>query len=168
MPDIIILDLNMPLMDGYENSQWLSEHYSGVKILILSMYDSDIALIRLLQHGVRGFLKKNINPDELRFALETVVNHGYYYNNNTGGRIASLFNKTGHGNLMLEKSMLKENEISFLKFCSSDMTYKEIAIRMGISTRVVDNYRDALFEKLNVKSRVGLAIYAMKNGIVTI
>jgi DNA-binding NarL/FixJ family response regulator len=166
-PDIIILDLNMPKMDGYETTRWLNQHQPEAKILILTMYDSDIALIRLLQEGVRGFLKKDIHPDELRNALETVVEHGYYYTNKTSGKMAALFRKSKDNQMGLEKNMLTEKEIEFLKLASSDMTYKEIAIQLHLSTRVVDNYRETLFEKLEVKSRVGLAIYAIKNGIVS-
>ncbi len=168
MPDIVILDLNMPKMDGYATTYWLSEHYPDIKILILTMYDSDIALIRLLQAGVRGFLKKDIHPDELKNALEMVVEHGYYYANSTSGKIAALFKKNKSNQSSLEKSMLSGLEIEFLKLVSSDMTYKEIAMQLNLSTRVVDNHRETLFEKLGVKSRVGLAIYAIKNGIVTI
>ncbi|MBL0357976.1 MAG: response regulator transcription factor [Chitinophagaceae bacterium] len=166
-PDIIILDLNMPVMDGYETTRWLSQHHPEIKILILTMYDSDIALIRLLQEGVRGFLKKDIHPDELRNALETVLEHGYYYTNSTSGKIAALFKKDKTNQSSLGKNMLTETEIGFLKLVSSDMTYKEIAMQLHLSTRVVDNYRETLFEKLGVRSRVGLAIYAIKNGIVS-
>jgi two-component system, NarL family, invasion response regulator UvrY len=166
-PDIIILDLNMPNMDGYETTRWLAQNYPEVKILILTMYDSDIALIRLLQEGVRGFLKKDINPDELRHALEIVVEQGYYYTNTTSNKIAALFKK-GKGEASgLQKNSLTETEIEFLKLASTDMTYKEIAMQLNLSTRVVDNYREGLFEKLNVRSRVGMAIYAIKNGIVS-
>jgi len=166
-PDIIILDLNMPKMDGYETTKWLAQNYPEVKILILTMYDSDIALIRLLQEGVRGFLKKDIHPDELRNALETVVEHGYYYTNSTSSKMAAFLKKSNGRQSTLEKNTLTEIEINFLKLASSDMTYKEIAMRLNLSTRVVDNYREVLFEKLGVRSRVGLAIYAIKNGIVS-
>jgi len=165
-PDIVILDLNMPVMDGYDTAHWLAQHHPEIKILILTMYDSDIALIRLLQEGVRGFLKKDIHPDELRYALEIVEEHGYYYANRTSGKIAALLKKNNGAQTGLEKNTLTDKEIEFLKFVSSDMTYKEIAMKLHLSTRVVDNYRETLFEKLEVRSRVGLAIYAIKNGIV--
>jgi DNA-binding NarL/FixJ family response regulator len=165
-PDIVILDLNMPVMDGYDTAHWLGQHHPEIKILILTMYDSDIALIRLLQEGVRGFLKKDIHPDELRYALEIVEEHGYYYANRTSGKIAALLKKNNGAQTGLQKNTLTDMEIEFLKFVSSDMTYKEIAMKLHLSTRVVDNYRETLFEKLGVRSRVGLAIYAIKNGIV--
>lgn len=161
--DIVLMDLNMPKMDGYETAKWLAQHHPEIKIVILTMYDSEIALIRLLQAGVNGFLKKDIHPAELRNALLTVAAGEYYYSNHTTIKIASLFRKKSG----LEKSMLNESEIEFLKLACTDMTYKEIAQAMQMTPRHIDTYRDALFTKLDVKSRVGLAIYAIKNGIVT-
>jgi len=167
LPDIVILDLNMPEMDGYETAQWLQDTYPGIRILILTMYDSEIALIRLLQVGVRGFLKKDIHPFELKAALLSVANDGYYYAHNTTGKLASLFQKNQQNKSSIDKAILTQLDIEFLKMASTDMTYKEIAQAMNITPRAIDGYRDSLFEKLDVKSRVGLAIYAVKNGIVT-
>jgi two-component system, NarL family, invasion response regulator UvrY len=161
--DIALMDLNMPQMDGYETAKWLAQQHPGIKIIILTMYDSEIALIRLLKAGVHGFLKKDIHPDELKSALLTVAHGDYYYSNHTTVKIASLF-RTPAG---LAKSMLNDTEIEFLKLASTDMTYKEIAHTMQMTPRHIDTYRDALFTKLDVKSRVGLAIYAVKNGIIT-
>lgn len=161
--DIVLMDLNMPKMDGYEAAKWLTQHHPEIKIVILTMYDSEIALIRLLQAGVNGFLKKDIHPAELRNALLTVAAGEYYYSNHTTTKIASLFRKQS----VLENSILNDREIEFLKLASTDMTYKEIAQAMHMTPRHIDTYRDALFTKLGVKSRVGLAIYAVKNGIVT-
>lgn len=161
--DIVLMDLNMPEMDGYETGRWLVQNKPAVKIVILTMYDSEIALIRLLKAGVHGFLKKDIHPSELKNALLTVAIGEYYYSNHTTGKIANLFRKQAG----VEKALLTEQEIAFLKYASTDMTYKEIAQAMHMTPRNIDSYRDALFTKLDVKSRVGLAIYAVKNGIVT-
>jgi len=161
--DIALMDLNMPEMDGYETARWLAQNQPQMKIIILTMYDSEIALIRLLQAGVHGFLKKDIHPSELKTALLTVAAGDYYYSNHTTVKIANLFRKPS----TLENALLNEKEIQFLKLASTDMTYKEIAQAMGMTPRHIDNYRDALFIKLDVKSRVGLAIYAVKTGIIT-
>ena len=167
IPNLIILDLNMPQMDGYETTRWLMENHPEINILILTMYDSEIALIRLLQAGVRGFLKKDIHPDELKAAIISVAENGYYYSNSTTGKLASFFHKSHSENTSIEKAMFNEKEIEFLKLASSDMTYKEIAQKMQLTPRAIDGYRDSLFDKLDVRSRVGLAIYALKNGVVT-
>lgn len=167
IPDLVVLDLHMPLRDGYDSARWLQEFHPGIKILILTMFDSEIALIRLLQIGVRGFLKKDIHPDELRTALLAVADSGYYYSHNATGKLASFFQKSHSSQTSIEKALLNEVEIRFLKMASTDLTYKEIAQEMQMTPRAIDGYRDALFDKLEVKSRVGLAIYAVKNGIVT-
>jgi DNA-binding NarL/FixJ family response regulator len=166
-PDIVIIDLNMPNKDGYETAQWITKHCPEIKIVVLTMYDSEIALIRLLQAGVNGYLKKDIHPKELREALLTIASGEYYYSNHCTHKIAALFKKSFNNQMQLEKSLLTETEIEFLKFASSEMTYKEIAQAMHLTPRHIDSFRDSLFTKLDVKSRVGLAIYAVKNGIVT-
>lgn len=166
IPDVIMLDLNMPGMDGFETAKWLFKLHPGINILILTMYDSEIALIRLLQSGVKGFLKKDTHPNELRMALNAVSAGGYFYSHDTTGKLANLFQRDVENHSFVEKAMLNEKEIEFLRLASSDKTYKEIAAELKISPRAIDSYRDSLFEKLDVKSRVGLAIYAVKNGIV--
>lgn len=167
MADIILMDLNMPVLDGYEAAKWLVKKNAAIKVVILTMYDSEIALIRMLQAGVDGFLKKDIHPSELKDALLTVAHGEYYYSNHTTTKLAGLFKQDQFKHSNLEKSILNEVEIEFLKFASTEMTYKEIARSMNLSPRNIDSYRDALFSKLDVKSRVGLVIYAVKNGIVT-
>ena len=165
-PDVILLDLNMPGMDGFETSKWLFKVHPEINILILTMYDSEIALIRLLQAGVKGFLKKDTHPNELRVALKAVSAGGYYYSQDTTGKLANLFQRDFENQHFVDKAILSEKEIEFLRLASTDKTYKEIASELKISPRAIDGYRDTLFEKLDVKSRVGLAIYAVKNGIV--
>jgi DNA-binding NarL/FixJ family response regulator len=168
LPDLVILDLNMPELDGYETARHLRMHYPGVYVLILTMYDAEITLLRLLQAGARGFLKKDIHPGELKLAIQSVMSAGYFYSYNSAGKLVNLFKKDKTNNNQADRLSLSENELIFLKLASSDMTYKEIAAVMEISPRTVDNYRDALFLKLNVKSRVGLAIYAIKSGVITL
>lgn len=167
-PDLIVLDLNMPDIDGFETAIWLHENHPEIRVLVLTMYDSEVALIRLLKVGVRGLLRKNISQHEMRRALMEVAADRPYYSHSATSNLGSLFQKQqdkGHG---LDRVMLSEQEIRFLKLASTDMTYKEVAFEMNLTPRAVDNIRDILFDKLEVKSRVGLAIYAVKKGIVTI
>jgi two-component system, NarL family, invasion response regulator UvrY len=168
LPDVILLDLNMPAMDGFETAAWLRDNHPAIHILMLTMYDSDQALIRLLQFGVKGFLKKDIHPSELNFAIRSVILTGFYYSQQVSGKMANLF-RNGNGNTMaLERAMLTSHEIAFLKLASTDLTYKEIAMQMNLNPRGVDSLRDHLFEKLEIKSRVGLAMYAIRHGIVAL
>jgi two-component system invasion response regulator UvrY len=166
-PEILILDLNMPEMDGHETTHWISKNHPEIKILVVTMYDAE-SLIHLIKSGVRGFLKKDVPPGELRHALQCILTNGTYCSHTITGRLFNLMKNHGTKNSAWGTVILNENEISFLKLVASEMTYKEIAQKMQISPRTIDNYRDALFIKLNVKSRVGLAMYAVKTGIVTI
>ncbi|MEP6750135.1 MAG: response regulator transcription factor [Bacteroidota bacterium] len=168
LPDVILLDLNMPGMDGFDTAAWLRDNHPSIRILMLTMYDTDQALIRLLQCGVKGFLKKDIHPAELNFAIRAVVQSGFYYSQHVSGKMANLFRQDNRNVMALDRSMLTAQEIIFLRLASSDMTYKEIAIKIKLNPRAVDNLRDHLFEKLEVKSRVGLAMYAIRQGIVAL
>ena len=165
IPDVIILDLNMPLMDGYETTGWLRKYYPKIYTLMLTMYDTDLTLIRLLQAGVKGFLKKDIHPDELKFAIRSVIESGYYYSHHVTGKLVNLFRNTLE-DLTQKKNLLNEQELQFLKLSCSELTYKEIAVEMKLSPRAVDALRDQLFNRLDVKSRVGLAMYAIRHGLV--
>ena len=166
-PDLVLLDLNMPEMNGYETAAWLQKDFPDIHILMLTMYDSELSMIKLLQSGVRGFLKKDIAPTELKFAIQAVMESGYYYSNSSTGKLVNLFRKTEEGD-RLQRNILTEPELRFLYLACSDLTYKEIAQKMGLNPRSVDSLRDQLFIKLDVKSRVGLAMVAIKQGVVTI
>jgi two-component system, NarL family, invasion response regulator UvrY len=138
LPDLVILDLNMPKMDGYETAKYLRIHYPQIYVLVLSMYDSEISLLRMLQAGARGFLKKDIHPGEPKIAIQSVMATGYFYSHHSAGKLVNLVKKDMSGNPS-ERIGLNENELTFLKLASTDMTYKEISTIMKISPRTVDN-----------------------------
>jgi DNA-binding NarL/FixJ family response regulator len=165
-PNVVILDVNMPEMNGHETAAYLQQHFPEIKVLMLTMYDSDLALIRLLKAGVKGFMKKDIHPNELLAAIESVHEFGYYYSAQTSSKLAGLFRNSQ--DQQLDKVMLTEIEIDFLKYACSELTYKEIAGNLKMNPRAIDGMRDNLFTKLDVKSRVGLAMYAIKHGVVSI
>ena len=166
--DVLLLDLNMPGMNGFETADWIQKNYPNVHILMLTMYDSELTMIRLLKSGVKGFLKKDIHPSELKFAIHSVMESGYYYSNHITGKLVNLFRNSSDNYSSVQKALLGEQEINFLNLICSDMTYKEIAQCMNLNPRAIDTLRDQLFIKLDVKSRVGLAMVAIKNGLTTI
>lgn len=169
LPDTVLVDINMPEMDGYETALWLKRNYPGIKILALSMYDNETAIIRMLKNGAKGYILKDIDPNEFRRALDSLVRKGFYYSELISGKLIHAVNQLDEPEQPLKSLVaLNDREIEFLKLACTEMTYKEIAEKMYLSARTIDGYRDALFEKLGVKSRVGLVLYAIKNNIVNL
>jgi DNA-binding NarL/FixJ family response regulator len=163
IPDVVLLDVNMPDMDGYETVRWLYSNYPQVKVLALSMFSDEKTIIRMLRLGAKGYILKNIDPEELKIALDSVMQKNFYLSEYISGKIISGLNRDvdrPEGNVALT-----EKEKEFLRLVCSEMTYKDISVKMSVSPRTVDDYRNTLFEKLKVKSRVGLVMYAMKNGL---
>ena len=169
LPDIVLMDINMPEMDGFQATQWLKQQYPDIKVLALSMYDNETAIIRMLKSGARGYILKDSEPGELKAALRALEEKGFYYSDLVSGKLMHAINKMEDENGNLKNLVpLNERETDFLTYACTELTYKEIAEKMFLSPRTIDGYRDALFEKLNVKTRVGLVMYAIKNGIVRI
>ena len=168
VPDLVILDLNMEEMDGYETAKWLFTNLPEVRILMLSMYSTEMSLLRMLRIGVKGFLRKDVHISELKTAIEAIMNSGYYYSYDVAGKIMNLFRKSEEPIERANKSLITESELQFLKLACTEDTYKEIAQKMKMNPRGIDNLRDHLFTKLDVKSRIGLAMYAVRQGLVTI
>ncbi|MFC0513789.1 response regulator [Mucilaginibacter angelicae] len=160
-PDVVLMDVNMPVMDGYETTAWLKEHHPTTAVLALSMYEDDNSVIKMIKRGAGGYVLKECNPIELRAAVIALKERGIYLNEMVSGKMFRSFAKPTDVNISA-----KENE--FLKLCCSELTYKEIAEKMCISPRTVDNHRESLFIKLQVKSRVGLVLYAIKNDLYQI
>lgn len=167
-PDLVLMDINMPVKDGYEATRWIKENKPLIKVVALSMYDDENAIMKMLRNGARGYILKDSEPGELRMALDAVVNKGYYYSELVTGKLIHSINKSDDEAVDGNIAKLTDREVDFLKLACSELTYKEIAAQMHLSPRTIDGYRDALFEKLNIKTRTGLAIYAIKNGLVHI
>jgi DNA-binding NarL/FixJ family response regulator len=162
VPEIILLDINMPVMNGFETVKWLSENYPEIKVLALSVEDNEKVILNMIREGAKGYFLKDIHPDELREALLIVIDKGYYYSE----RVTSTMVNALHPNNQESTVKLKENELTFLRLACSEMTYKEVADVMNLSPKTIDGYRQELFNKLRIKNRVGLVIYALKNNLV--
>jgi two-component system, NarL family, invasion response regulator UvrY len=131
------------------------------------MYDNENAIIRMLRNGARGYLLKDTEPKEFKQALDAIMQKGFYYSELVTGKLIHAVNSiTDEGNELASSIKLSDREIEFLKLICTEMTYREIAEKMFLSPRTIDGYRDALFEKLNIKTRTGLVIFAIKNNLV--
>jgi DNA-binding NarL/FixJ family response regulator len=163
-PDICLLDINMPEMDGYQTLIALKSAYPDMRFLMLSQFDHEFVIIKMLKAGARGYLLKDAEPSELKYAIREIMEKSYYHSRLVNGHLISLIQK-GEDYTRLA---LSDPEQEFLKYSCSDLTYKQIADKMHLSKRTIEGYREALFNKLNVKSRTGLAMYALKLGIVPV
>jgi len=166
VPDLVLLDIGMPLMDGEETAMWIRNNHPEIRVLALTMFDDERHVIRMIRAGVKGYLLKNISPAELNTALDHVRGGIFYCN--------QFVTMAMHRNLVSDSDdvarlySLNEKQLEFLRLCATELTYKEIAHRMKVSVRTVDGYRDELFSRLRVKSRIGLVLFAIRNGVAKI
>jgi DNA-binding NarL/FixJ family response regulator len=162
-PDIILLDLHMPKMNGFESMKRIKEVNSHSKVLVLSMLDDHISFVQMIKSGVDGYLIKDSEPKELIYAMEVVLSGGKYYSELVNEQLN--FGVLTH-NHFIDRNTLSERELEFLTYASSDLTYKQIAEKMFVSVRTIDGYRDSIYQKFNIKTRIGLVIFALKNKII--
>lgn len=161
IPDLVLLDISMPVMDGFETARWLRENYPEVLIMALSMQDDEQSLIKMIRCGAKGYLLKNVHPAELEKALVAMIKNGNYYPDWVTSKV--IMSLRTDDTEKQNNFKITEREKEFLQYTVTEMSYKEIAEKMFCSPRTVESYRDALFEKLELKTRVGLAVYALKN-----
>lgn len=164
-PDIVLLDIVMPKISGVEVAKWLFDHRSDIKVMALTMEEDDNSVIRMLQYGVKGYLLKNISSDELHTALSQVVKYGYYYTPVITGNIHKQIEKRIVNRAIPEMS-IREKEL--LDYLCTDLSYAEISKKIFLSESTVDTYRARLFEKFEVKNRIGLILKASHLGLVTL
>ncbi|MBL0127227.1 MAG: response regulator transcription factor [Flavobacteriales bacterium] len=169
-PDIAIVDLNMPVMDGYATIAWLREHHPAVRPLALTFDATDAALVKAVRAGARGFLLKDAQPRTLKNALDSLMLTGYYYTDTTHDVLQRHPEMKTREECERERILqsITPREMEFLKLvCDEDeFTYEQIAQQMGIHHRTVDNFRIALFTKFHIKSKTGLVLFAMRWGLL--
>ena len=168
-PDIVITDIRMPHKDGFETVHWLKMNHPHVKIAVLTMFDDERSVLRMLKLGVDGYLTKNMEPEHLLAGLQSLRDKGFCYSEFISGTLwHSLKNeKTGLSPHDIWLS-LSEKEKTFVKHTCSELTYNEIAGEMGLSLKTIDGYRNNLFTRFKVRNRVGLVLYAIKNEIISL
>jgi len=161
LPNLILLDVKMPIMDGIATMKWLKKFQPNACVLALSMENNDQTILKMIKYGARGYLLKDTDPKTLFRALKTIEKEGYYYSELVNKTILNSMNPPTDN----EGIALKDTELEFLKLACEEKTYQEIADIMHKSIKTIDGYRKNLFIKLGVKNRIGLVIYAIKNHI---
>jgi two-component system, NarL family, invasion response regulator UvrY len=170
LPDIVLMDIDMQDMDGYETVSWLKKYYPDVKILVISMFETEEAIVRMLRLGVNGYLSKDIEVEDMHTALEAIIKRGIYYSDYVAEIMAQSIQNVNSVKVQTNTiwSKLSENEREFVKLACTELTYQQIADKMKLSPKTVEGYREALFLKFGVKNRVGLAMFAVRNNLVKV
>jgi DNA-binding NarL/FixJ family response regulator len=163
LPDLMLVDVDMPNMNGPETAKWLHLTYPSIKLIALSMNENEDIILRMIKAGCCTYLLKDTDPDELERAIQTVYQHGYFNSelpNSTLGQL--LLSQKG------DEVNISDKEKEFVQLATSEHTYKQIADVMMVSERTVDGYRGSLFKKFKVESRTGMVLEAIRRGLVKI
>ena len=162
LPDIVILDVSMPKLDGYDTLVQIKKKWPNIKVLVLTMFNNEFSIIKMIRNGANGYLLKNSDPKDLEKALFTIYKNSFYNSEIVSNHLYHVIHKSE----ILPQ--ITEKEKNFLSFCGTDLSYEEIAIKLKVSTRSVVGFRDSLFEKLKVNSRPALTVWAIKLGFISI
>lgn len=161
LPEIVLMDVNMPILNGIETTKWINDKHPEVSVLALTVEEEENTILKMIRSGAKGYLLKDVDKNTLETALLKIIETGYYHSNN----VTDVLMNSVAGKSNIHHANLKDSEIEFLKLLCSELTYREIAEYMKLSPKTIDGYRDNLFIKLDVKNRIGLVIYAVKHKI---
>jgi DNA-binding NarL/FixJ family response regulator len=167
-PDIILLDVNMPEMNGFNTAKWLKENEPDIKVLVLTMMDDDMSIIQMMQLGAKGYILKDTKPDGLKNALHEIAERGFYFNETISDKMLSIVSNSNKERKPKKEIQFSNQELAFLKLCCTEKSYKEIGAAMGVSARTAETMRVNMFEKLETQSRIGIVMYAIRNGIIQV
>jgi DNA-binding NarL/FixJ family response regulator len=170
MPDVILMDIKMPEMDGMQTTAYIHEHFKQIKILTLSMHNEDKYIVDMMKAGASGYLLKNAEPEEIIDAISTVYEKGFYFNEHLS--VTLIKQLVGPGSYTdgagQQNVDLNDREIEVLRLVCQEYSNQEIADKIFLSVRTVEGYRARLFEKTGSKNLVGLVIFAIKRGIISV
>ncbi|RKR80694.1 LuxR family two component transcriptional regulator [Mucilaginibacter gracilis] len=163
LPDICVLDMSMPVMDGFTTLVHIRQRWPDMKILVLSGFKHEVYIVRMMMAGINGYVHKSCGIEEVKVALVAIHSEGYYYSDQANSTLFHLV-KTN----VIKLQQFNDEEIEFLKYCCTDLTFHQIAVKMNVTDRNVEGKRDKLCERLGVNNRVSLAMFAVHMGLVHI
>ena len=165
-PDVVITDIKMPLLDGVEARRHITRQWSHIGVIALSMFDEENLVVDMLEAGARGYLLKNTHKAEVLQAVKAVYKGETYYCNQTSNKLAQMIAKSQFNPYKnIKKPTFSEKEIEIIRLICQEMSNKEIASELGLSTRTIEGYREKILEKIDAKNIAGLVIYAIKNNL---
>ncbi len=167
LPDVVLMDLKMPLMDGAEATRHIKSLYPQVKVLILSMFGEDRFVLHTLEMGANGYLLKNVDARELKLAIETVSENDYYFNDHISKAMLKKITEQKLASPRFQvDTELSEREKEVLVLICKELTTKEIADKLCRSERTIEGHRKSIMEKTGAKNLAGMVIYAIQHGLV--
>ena len=166
-PDVILMDLRMPVKDGIETTKHIAKTYPNIHIVVLTMFEDERFVSHLMEIGANGYLLKSADPTEIRRAVMEVFEKGYYLNN----FVNRILLKKSHAKQKVIPSLnseitLTDRERDVIKYLCMEFTASEIAQKMEVSPRTVEAIKDRLMEKFGTKNTAGLVFYAVKNNLI--
>lgn len=166
-PDIVLMDLKMPVRDGIETTKYLNKHFPDIRVLVLTMFEDERFVGHLMESGANGYLLKSTEPAEIRQAIMDVMKTGFYLNNFVNRiLIKKNYSKQKFNPNLNAEIAVSDREKEVLNLVCMEYTAQEIAVKMDISPRTVEAIKDRLMERFGVKNSVGLVFFAMKNGLI--
>lgn len=166
IPDLILLDIIMPVMNGFETAKWLKANFPQIPILALSSEDDGASINKIIASGAKGFISKNIDSDHLLEAMEIVKTGGFFVPQRHMQNFFAATQETNTG-MDLHKIHLNDKEMELLKMVCTEMSYKEMSDILFMSQRTLEDHVGKLIQKVGVSTRVGLVRYALKSGLVS-
>lgn len=172
VPDVVLLDLQMPVLDGTATADYLRDNYPAIKIVVLTMHDEDRMVLHLLEKGVSGYLLKDSDAEEVELAVRKVMDEGVYLNEFVSkAMLRKMTNKTTvvkpPSSLYNSKVLLSEREKEVLKLICEGLSTQEISEKIFLSPRTVEGHRLRILEKTGTKNTAGMVAYAFKNNLVS-
>lgn len=166
-PDVIIMDLKMPIMDGMEATKEVRKRFNAMKVIVVTMYEDDKFIIHMMENGANGYLLKNADSAEIIKSIYSVHETGYYFNDLVNKALLKKLLLKGNVRPSFNQNIeLTERELEVLKLICEEKTAAEIGKELFISVRTVEGHRTKLIEKVGVRNTAGLVMFALKNGIV--
>lgn len=163
--DLLLMDIKMPIKDGFEVALWMREHYPLIKVLAVSSEEDGFSITKVIRNGAKGFCGKSASPTELLLAIQTVLRGDVYLSQSS----LNMFNdvlQNSSGYFTNTKVVFTEKEIEFINYACTAFTYSEIADKMFVGLKTVENWRTVIFSKIGIQTRQELAVYAAQNNLI--